>query len=102
MRASAVAKRQSIVAAVQLRSSPPRRPRPAALRGPRFAIQALLGENSQFYFCHVQLRAVGGRGMDLQLVGHPAGFGRRERLIERDGAVGVDVVYDQQIRSASG
>jgi hypothetical protein len=40
--------------------------------------------------------------MDLQLVGHPAGFGRRERLIERDGAVGVDVVYDQQIRSASG
>src|SRR5512132_1005746 len=58
-------------------------------------VQALLGEHAQLDLGHVQPAPMLGGGVEFELVGQPLGLGGSERLVQRGGCVGVEVVLDQ-------
>src|SRR6266487_924689 len=58
-------------------------------------VQALLRQHAQLDLGHVQPAPVLGRVVQLQPIGQPLRLGRLERLIQRRGRVGVEVVLDQ-------
>src|SRR5712691_10448833 len=59
------------------------------------AVQALPGEHGKLDLGHVQPAAMLGGVVQLQPIGQPLGLGWLERLIQRRGGVGVEVVLHQ-------
>lgn len=58
-------------------------------------IEALLGQNTQFRFCHVEPTAMLGSVVDFQPVDQSSCFGRFKRLVQRCWLVSVQVVHHQ-------
>ena len=58
-------------------------------------VQALLRQHGKLDLGHVQPAPMLGRVVQLQPIGQPLRLGRLERLIQRRGRVGVEVVLDQ-------
>jgi len=58
-------------------------------------VRQIATESAQLDFGHVQPRAVLGCVVDLETVGEALGLRGRERLVERGGGVGIELVHDQ-------
>ena len=56
--------------------------------------QAAAGYDAELYLRHIQPTAMLGRVVKLQLTGYAPRLGRRERLVQRRFAVGVQIVRE--------
>ena len=59
------------------------------------AIKALVREDGEFGFGHIQPAAVLGRVMPLEASGEAPGLGGREGFVERSGFVSVQIILHQ-------